>query len=193
MKVIGLDPGTVTGFAEWDARNGELLEVLGLSVFDAQARLRGHRVNGEVRDLLVIFEDARNHRISFGRNAKRGRAVLQGVGSIKRDCGLWEEFLMGEGIPFVTVKPRRRATKKDADLFKRITGWPGRTNEHGRDAAMFVYGLREPMADAMIREWQGRQQLKNQGGRSHGQSNVRAAARAVDSVAAIPPRVSRRS
>jgi len=31
-------------------------------------------------------------------------------------------------------------TKLTADQFKRITGWHGRTNEHGRDAAMLVFG-----------------------------------------------------
>ena len=31
-------------------------------------------------------------------------------------------------------------TKLSAEQFRRITGWTEQTNEHGRDAAMLVFG-----------------------------------------------------
>jgi hypothetical protein len=160
MLLVGIDPGVETGVAQWDAAARQLQSVAGMPILDAMAEVSAlatlHRYEGQVCNLLVVFEDARGHHVRFGRNARKGAKILQGVGSVKRDCGMWEEFLVREGIPFVTIKPRRRATKKDAGLFKRITGWPGRTNEHGRDAAMFVYDINTSMAEAMVREWQQR-------------------------------------
>ena len=46
------------------------------------------------------------------------------------------------GIDFELVNPKHQkgATKKTADEFKQLTGWQGRANEHGRDAAMLIFG-----------------------------------------------------
>ena len=83
----------------------------------------------------VWFEDARL-RQWYG---DKGREALQGAGSIKRDCGIWEEFCAMHGIPHRAIKPAKGATKWDAERFKKMTGWPGRTNEHARDAALLVF------------------------------------------------------
>lgn len=86
----------------------------------------------------VRFEDARL-RTWFG---TRGREALQGAGSIKRDCSIWQEFLQGlVGVPFLPVSPQAKGRKLDSAAFKRLTGWQGRTSEHGRDAAMLVWGV----------------------------------------------------
>jgi hypothetical protein len=150
MHVIGIDPGTATGYAVHDPASGLFVVESGTHYAIMQCVLNRHR-NGEV---LVVIEDAGLARV--GRWAKTYGQVnrLQGVGSVKRDCKLWFEFLKAEKIPYVTVKPKRRATKKDAALFARITGWKGRTNEHGRDAAMFVHGITESMARALLAEAQ---------------------------------------
>lgn len=92
---------------------------------------------------LVRFEDARLRRW-FGKmdaeQAKYGAAVREGAGSIKRDCTIWEDFLTDKGIPFEKTAPKNNKTKLKADIFARITGWTGLTNEHGRDSAMLVFG-----------------------------------------------------
>jgi hypothetical protein len=73
-------------------------------------------------------------------SANHGREALQGAGSVKRDCNIWEEFLTEKRIPFEAVAPKHNVTKLRADAFRNITRWEGRTNEHERDAAMLVYG-----------------------------------------------------
>lgn len=88
--------------------------------------------------ILVRFEDARL-RTWFGK--EKGPAQLQGAGSIKRDCQRWEEFLTYHAIPFEEIAPKNNRTKISAEEFKRLTGWQEKTNEHGRDAAMLVFGL----------------------------------------------------
>ena len=86
----------------------------------------------------VRFEDARL-RTWF---ANKGREALQGAGSIKRDCLLWETWLQSRGVPYKAIKPAAGATKWDAAKFQRITGWTKRTNEHARDAALLCFGVK---------------------------------------------------
>jgi hypothetical protein len=90
------------------------------------------------RKCLVRFEDARQRKW-FG-NA--GREQLQGAGSIKRDCAIWEDFLKDLGVDFEMVAPKNTVTKISKEYFKQLTGYKGVTSEHGRDAAMLVYGMK---------------------------------------------------
>lgn len=43
------------------------------------------------------------------------------------------------GLKVVLIRPTR--SKKNAEDFKRITGWTGRSNQETRDAAMLVWGM----------------------------------------------------
>ncbi len=131
---IGIDPGKNTGYAEWDRINRKLLECKSLAIHEAMAQVRAMRDIGQLH--LVAFEDARM-RTWLG---SKGREALQGAGSIKRDCTIWADFLGDLGVPFINVKPAAGGTKWTAERFAQVTGWQGRTNEHGRDAALLVLG-----------------------------------------------------
>ena len=132
MLCIGLDTGTHTGFAVWDKSKRELTELSTLKIHRAMERVRELSVSDEI---VVYFEDARL-RTWFG-NA--GREALQGAGSVKRDCSIWEDYLTDLGVEFHPVAPKNNATKLNATFFEKITGWKGRTSEHSRDAAMLVF------------------------------------------------------
>lgn len=134
--VIGIDPGVNTGFAVWSIQDQRLLRVESCSIIDALDALDEYVAKGVA--LKVVFEDARKRKW-FG-NA--GREKLQGAGSVKRDCGVIEEFLQKRGIPYRAVAPQAGATKWDDARFRKITGWPSRTNEHARDASLLVFGMR---------------------------------------------------
>jgi len=137
--VVGIDPGTKTGFAVYCKRTKILMGVETVKVhqaFNAISNIKriadkdGHKI-------FVRVEDARKRKwFGPGSNAKQ-----QGAGAIKIQCKQWEEFLRTEGISFEMVAPAKIQTKVDAKKFKMITGWPGRTSNHARDAAMMVYGL----------------------------------------------------
>lgn len=129
---IGLDTGTHTGFAVWDKGKKQLIELSTLKIHRAMDRVRELSVSDEI---VVYFEDARL-RTWFG-NA--GREALQGAGSVKRDCSIWEDFLTDLGVEWHAVAPKNNATKLNASFFEKITGWKGRTSEHARDAAMLVF------------------------------------------------------
>mgnify|MGYP000585506868 CR=1 FL=1 len=128
--VIGIDPGTNTGFAE--VFLGKLLFVQTVSIYEALRRVENcdREFSGQV---LVRFEDARL-RQWFG---KSGTEKWKGAGSIMRDCAIWEETLTALGIPFEKVPPKE-VKETTAEYFRKLTGWTGRTSIHAREAAWLV-------------------------------------------------------
>lgn len=128
--LIGIDPGVITGVAIWDGK--ELIQVKSMMIHQALEKIK----NWIGMKILVRLEDARK-RNWFGES---GREQLQGAGSVKRDCKIWEDFLTDYKIPYELVAPKNNKTKMDAELFRKITGWKEQTNEHSRDAGMLVYG-----------------------------------------------------
>lgn len=139
MIRVGIDCGVKTGFAV--ANNGVLNRVDALTITKAMDEVKA--LHAQHPDLVVRIEDARK-RTWYGRidaeQEKYGAGVREGMGSVKRDCSIWEQFCIEQGIKFELVHPAANITKTKSDYFKRITGWAGRTNEHGRDAAMLVHG-----------------------------------------------------
>jgi hypothetical protein len=52
------------------------------------------------------------------------------------------EMLQYHHCNYLLVSPIKgllKKTKKDAALFKKLTGWTGRSNADNRDAAMLIY------------------------------------------------------
>lgn len=139
MTLIGIDTGVHTGFAVYDTDLKALIYVKEYPIHRAMDIVK--RLSDDGTEIKVRFEDARK-RTWFGcHTAKEDRARLQGAGSVKRDCQIWEDYLTDLRIPFEKVAPKNNATKLTAEQFRRITGYEGKTNEHGRDAAMLVYGF----------------------------------------------------
>lgn len=133
---IGIDPGSQTGVAIWDATQKKFQAVTTYKIHEAFGFLQS--IHGlEHGDYLIRVEDARKRKW-FG---KSGREVLQGAGSIKRDCQIIEDFLIDMEVPFELVAPKNNKTKLTQEAFKALTRWQGRTNEHSRDAGMLVFGL----------------------------------------------------
>lgn len=134
--LIGIDTGVNTGYAVAidHGNGGELYQVECLSITKAMQSIQEiKRVNGK-DNLKVYVEDARKRTWFTG-----GKEKAQGVGSVKRDAQIWEDWCKEQEFNYIMVHPKSNATKTKADLFKKITGWNGRTNEHARDAAMLVF------------------------------------------------------
>lgn len=132
--IIGIDPGVKTAVAVWNKPEKSFVEINSSGILVIQSYLLKISFQSIIK---IRLEDARL-RNWFG---KKDREVLQGAGSIKRDCQIWEEFFELHDLPFELVAPKNNKTKLDAKLFSNMTGWKLRTNEHERDAAMLVYGL----------------------------------------------------
>lgn len=132
--IIGIDPGVKTGLAIWDRDNKRFVTVASTSIIIAMKQVTNQPC---LNSIFVRVEDARLRKW-FG---KTQREVLQGAGSIKRDCQIWEEFFELHNILHEFVAPKNNVTKLDAKLFANYTGYKAQTNEHSRDAAMLVYQL----------------------------------------------------
>lgn len=139
MICIGIDPGTHTGVAVWDTGEGKFLSLVTLPIHRAMESVLvwASLVYDKSKDIQVVFEDARQ-RTWYGNGNTNTK--LQGAGSVKRDCSIWEDFCKDYGIPFWAKPPVKGATKVSADYFKMVSHWTGRTSEHSRDAAMLVIG-----------------------------------------------------
>lgn len=137
MIYIGVDPGVNTGYAVWFVDEKRLCVVKTFSAHELIVQLYSLRNADRVH---IVFEDARLRKWVPVKSAKQDRARLQGAGSVKRDCQIIEDACKDWGIPYTAVAPKDNRTKLSAEQFKRLTGWAGRTNEHGRDAAMLVFG-----------------------------------------------------
>ena len=129
--MIGIDPGVNTGIAIWDAQQGNLLAVFSATITKAMEYIQ-ETVSEHPYECYVIVEDARL------RNIYRSNDYQQGVGSVKRDCSIWEGYLKENDIPYLMRKPVN--TKVPAAAFASLTKWTIQTNNHARDAAMIVYG-----------------------------------------------------
>ena len=136
---IGLDPGTHTGLAVWDGDRFTIIETLPIHAALLRVKELFDRYSFNGNGVTVYFEDARQRTWFPKMTAAKDRARLQGAGSVKRDSTIWEDALKDWGIPFVAVAPKNNMTKMTAQYFARLTGWQGRTSEHGRDAAMLVF------------------------------------------------------
>ena len=133
MYIIGIDPGVMTGLAVYCKEDG--LKMFCLTISRAMSLIKSLKAYNSVNK--VVVEDARK-RTWYGNNSN---AKLQGAGSIKRDCQIWEDFLTEQNIPFEMKHPIKGGTKIDRKLFNQY--WQGfevagKNNEHTRDAAMLI-------------------------------------------------------
>lgn len=139
--VIGIDTGVETGLATWNTVARTFMLITTTSIHKAMKYVNDiHNTYGN--NMLVRVEDPRLRRW-FGTDKlsrEEERKKLQGVGSVKRDAKIWEDFLTDVGIPFEMTHPKNSVTKLNELSFRKLTKYNKRTSEHSRDAAMLVFG-----------------------------------------------------
>jgi len=133
---IGIDTGVKTGFAVWDKVDKTLDAVETVQIHKAIEDVRRY-VEDHPGTVFVRVEDAR---LRKWLPKTVGKEQLQGAGSIKRDATIWEGFLKSIDADFEMVAPKNNKTKLSPEYFKKLTGWKKLTSNHGRDAAMLVFG-----------------------------------------------------
>ena len=132
MIVVGIDPGQNTGLAVWDTVSRSFLDIRCSGIVDAMRYLNELQATRQIG--LLVFEDARKRKwLPREKSLKEFKGRAMGAGSVRRDSAIWEEYCRTYAVPFVMVAPR-------PTYFQGLTGYDRRTNEHGRDAAMLVFG-----------------------------------------------------
>lgn len=123
MIYVGVDTGVNTGFSEWDSQKRCLLSVCSLPIHKAMDRVKVlHELHKE--NLVVRVEDPRQRKW-FGTERmtrEEERKKLQGVGSVKRDATIWEDFLKDLGVRFEMVAPKQMLPNLHKKLLKDILG-----------------------------------------------------------------------
>lgn len=140
---IGLDTGVKTGLAVWHSTAKALTRVETVPIHRALETVKAMAVEAKElgNTLTVVFEDARQRKwIPNTGDIRREMGRRLGAGSVKRDARIWQDFLDDNKIAYLAVKPQQGWTKLSPEKFQAITGYTGRTSEHGRDAAMLVFG-----------------------------------------------------
>jgi hypothetical protein len=138
---IGIDPAK--GWAVWSPRFKKLIDVDTVDFWEIISRL-DESSKSDLK-LTVYCEAPQNNRPTWikGKNNLCNSKISQNVGENKRMAKLIIEYCKKVGITVIPCTPTKRSvTKLSHDEFCKLTGWPKerRTSEHGRDAAMLVFG-----------------------------------------------------
>ena len=133
MVLIGLDPGVHTGLAVF--QNGALVELATIH----PASIRSALVQWSPK--RVVFEDSRLQGHAWTTHAARAAALkmARNIGEVDGYCRIIVEHCDELGIAAHGISPKGKGAKMDADSFRELTGWTGRTNQHERDAAMVCW------------------------------------------------------
>ena len=131
---IGIDPGIVSGFAIWNKEGKKLEDVKSYKLHELFSIIKWTK---ERASIFVYIENP-NTWVQF-RNTSPSPHQQQGAGGVKQTYKHIVEFLTDHNIEFVPTKLQGNMKKVKADYFKTLTGYQGKTNEHGRDAALLVF------------------------------------------------------
>lgn len=143
--IVGIDCGKKTGFALGYRNAKKFIDISSMKIHKAMQLVQKLAIKCGKLNMEVHVEDARKNKYpahTFRRLSEEDKiARLQGVGSVKRDCVIWEDFLADEGFSFFMIDPRKRQKKVDKKTFKMYTGWDKHkgNNEHSRDAGMLIF------------------------------------------------------
>lgn len=144
MIYIGIDPGVKTGFAVWDSESRSYVRIDTLDFWGTYDGVIYEYYPSDALPVIVI-EDPSQNRPTFDkgeRGARRREKISQNVGANKREGQLLADRFESLGFEVRRVRPAKgTGSKMNAPAFSRLTGFTGRTSQHGRDAAMLVYEL----------------------------------------------------
>lgn len=153
-RVVGIDPDLVkSGVAIWLGR--DLMELKALTLLDLFTWVQSADAEG----VLFVLEDVEANKLVFrrkGQNTRQMQRIAQNVGQVKATARQIRQVLDQVGADYILVPPLKGAMKqpkKNADLFKKMTGWQGSSNEDKRDAAMLaLYVLRGGRGQVFLQE-----------------------------------------
>lgn len=136
--IIGIDPGKDSGLVT--LVNGEIFSIKTISPEEVLKEIDKFKLNG---GMMVIFEDSRKQPIfSRGTNARAAGRIARSVGMIDGQCRDIEAACRRLGVKCIGISPKGKGRKLNAEQFKKMTGWEGRTNQHERDAAQVCWPYR---------------------------------------------------
>ena len=135
---VGIDTGKNTGLAVWDSEKKRFDLIKPCDFHDCIYAIVGNYpprytvIRVELSQTKAVWHKGKRT------DMKKNNTIAVNVGMVRRESELMLEMLTMAGYKVIPVKP---SGKIDANVFEKITGYKGRTNQHTRDAAMMVYGM----------------------------------------------------
>lgn len=134
--LIGIDPGIICGIAVLNTATRKFSSVQSSRLHELFELIYALQPSG----IFVLIENP-NTWFPF-KNVAPGVAEMRraGAGAVKQTYKHIIEFLEDNSIEYRSIRLQGNYKKVSAEWFRNQTGWDGKTNEHGRDAAMLVWG-----------------------------------------------------
>lgn len=134
------------GLCMYDRKDKIILSLYTADFWGAIRWLEGIMANPDyyLGSIAVVIEDSTQNKTTHRRGYSPEEVgtndrKAQNIGSNKRDTQLITQYVAQElKLPYVLIKPT--ASKWTEEYFKQVTGYPGRTSAHARDAIRLVYG-----------------------------------------------------
>lgn len=133
--IVGLDPGKSCGLAIYSLSQRQLIELKTVDFWGVFEELQARQSSDYLR-IVVEVPSSKHVWHKGGSSTGSIQRTALNVGMVIREAELLAEGLRLQGYPVDTVPPRG---KVDSAKFKSITGWPGRTNAHTRDAGILAF------------------------------------------------------
>jgi hypothetical protein len=140
--IVGIDPdSTKSGVAM--SEGGKLTRLVNLSFFDLTEFLRENAANISLVVVEAGWLNQSNWHLARYMSANKAASIGNDTGRNHQTGILICEVCEGLSIKCRLSKPNKKnITKNNAEAFKKITGWQGRTNPETRDAAMLIIGMK---------------------------------------------------
>lgn len=136
--IIGIDPDLIKSGV---AILGDSLELKTMTFAETVDLFRSQQ---ELIKKVVIeagwLNKKSNMHNRIGQRKTVGERIAKNVGENHATGRLLVEMANSFNLNVVEVRPTR--TKKNAEEFRRITGYLGRTNPETRDAGMLIFGMK---------------------------------------------------
>ena len=148
---IGIDPGVKTGWAVYDPLRvkDRIIEICTKDFMQVLSIVHGikkgfHWISRDYRPTFYIENPGLN-KPTFPRNVSRKamEKISRNVGANSREAELLIGGIRDYGFTVIECRPKKNKLsrgKMKAKEFQRLTGYEGRTSQHGRDAALLVWG-----------------------------------------------------
>lgn len=147
---VGIDPGVKTGWAIYSSSRRKLIDVrtksfLQVLVAANEIEVGVHEIIDEDDEVIFCIESPGLNKPTFPRNVNRRviERISRNVGANCREAELLISCIGEYGFRVIKCRPKRNKLsrgKMKAKEFQRLTGYEGRTSQHGRDAALLVWG-----------------------------------------------------
>ncbi|RLL29043.1 hypothetical protein D9K80_17300 [Acinetobacter cumulans] len=138
MLIIGIDPDlTKSGVAIL----GDSLELKTMTFAETVDLFRSRQ--NQIRKVVIEagwLNVKSNLHGRYGQSKSAGERIAKNVGENHATGKLLVEMAKSFKLNVIEVRPTR--AKKNAEEFRRITGYAGRTNQEVRDAGMLIFGMK---------------------------------------------------